>query len=161
MSNGFTVESASGPAAAPARRSIPVVLRAMRKNDEDHGAASTDVIFDKQGRGAHHRTKDNRVLKHHEAHEADPATIVRLSRSHDQIVWFADRPFRVTNIQRHAADGTVNPFTQDLPFVANEWNFVASGPLKANCANGRYKVTFDLLDGLAPIDPDFEVHDGI
>ena len=150
----------NGTSAVVTRRSIPVVLRPLRQNDKDKHAASTDVLYDEEKREAFHRTKDGKVLKHHDAHDADSGTVVHVFKKTDQIIWFAERPFTVSGIATHAEGEATNPFLRELPLLrSNDWNYIESGPIKPDAQEGRYKVTFDFGDGKPPVDPDFQIHD--
>lgn len=162
-------------------RIVPVLVRRRNDEDTDLGAASTDVLYDDNGK-AHHRTRRFGVVEHEQAHTKDAATIVQLSKSGgDQILWVGDEKIDVARIEylgprtpgghpgHHpaghpgqpatvASGGSVvpNPFTRiNRPFSGDlQDRVIASGPLEPSALEGFYKAIFRV--GGKDVDPDFE-----
>jgi hypothetical protein len=83
----------------PTQQIVPVLVRRLRHDDLDEGAATTDVLYDAKGH-AHHRTRRSGVVDHGKAHEVDEATFVTLRKGRgDQILWVGDERLEVLRFE--------------------------------------------------------------
>jgi hypothetical protein len=161
---------------------IPVVIRALRKEDHGHRSPpqSSDVLYDADGH-AHHRTCGMGIVAHEFAHELDSATFIQVRRGRDQVVWIADGRLEVLGFefvgQRNPSKPTGHPGHKHAHAVAAvgttpsmnlfpnmkvasvaefDGRVVISGVTAPDAPFGFYKATFRLNNHLT-IDPDLEI----